>query len=366
MKATITRKELSDALSIAASASSQRSSHPVLQSIRIEAGSSSLNLTGCDGEMWASSIAAANVEEPGAVCVQQKLLSEIVPNLGDGMVNISIEGTVVFIRANQSEWKLMALPADEFPPMPEVGEESQLTLKMGEFRHAVDSVAFAVSDDMSRAYLSGVLFQYDGNILTMVATDTHRLAVNRLHREGIGSPLTAIVPEKALKTIKQMPIAEDEIVKVRFDSTRLTVDCGSAKMVAQLLTGQYPNWERVVPSEFTRMWTVDRVEMYENVKRAMILAKDNANRVRFAGHGDRVVISSRSEDRGEAKEEVQVISKNGEVEIAFNGRYIMDALQSIPTQGVIAEMTEPSRPAVIRPSDGGEDRFCVVMPMALG
>lgn len=366
MKATATRKDLSDALSIASSASSQRSSHPVLQSIRIVADTDSVNLTGCDGEMWASATAAANVESQGGVCVQQKLLSDIVAVLPEDQIELSLEGTVVFIRSGQSEWKLLALPADEFPPIPEVAAESELTLKMGEFRTAVDSVSFAVSDDMSRAYLTGVLFKYDGDVLTMVATDTHRLAVNRMHREGIGSPLSVIVPEKALKTIKQMPLAEDEGVTVRFDSSRLAVDCGSARMVAQLLTGQYPNWERVVPSEFTRMWTVDRVELYENVRRAMIMAKDNANRVRFSGQGDRVVISARSDERGEAKEEVPVISKNGEVEIAFNGRYIMEALQSLPTDGVVAEMTEPARPAVIRPVDGGEDRFCVVMPMALG
>ncbi|MBS1721623.1 MAG: DNA polymerase III subunit beta [Armatimonadetes bacterium] len=366
MKATLTRKDLANALSIAASASSQRSSHPVLQSIKLEAAGATLNLTGCDGEMWAYATAAANIETPGAVCVQQRLLSEIVNALSDGMVDLELEGTVVYLRANQSEWKLLALPAEEFPPIAEVAQESQLTMPMGDFRAAVDSVAFAVSDDMSRAYLTGVLFSYDGQVLTMVATDTHRLAVNRMHREGIGSPLTAIVPEKALRTIKQLPVAEDEGITVCFDSTRLMVDVGSAKMVAQLLTGTYPNWERVVPQEFTRMWTIDRTELYENVKRAMILARDNANRVRFSGQGDRVVISARSEDRGEAKEEVAIISKNGEVEIAFNGRYVMDALQSLPTDGIVAEMTEPSRPAVFRPSDGGEDRFCVVMPMALG
>lgn len=366
MKATVSRKDLADALAIAASASSQRSSHPVLQSIKVEAGSSSITLTGCDGEMWASATAAANVEEPGAVCVQQRLLSEIAAALPEASVEITLEGTVVFLRADQSEWKLLALPADEFPPIPAIEAENELVLPMGEFRSGVDSVAFACSDDMSRPYLTGVLFTYDGQVLTMVATDTHRLAVNRMHREGIGSPLTAIVPSKALKTIKQMPLAEDEPVNVRFDSTRLAVDSGSAKMVAQLLTGTYPNWERVVPQEFTRMWTIDRVELYENVKRAMILAKDNANRVRFSGKGDRVVISARSEDRGEAKEEVAIISKNGEVEIAFNGRYIMDALQSMPTEGIVAEMTEPSRPAVIRPIEGGENRYCVVMPMALG
>ncbi len=366
MKATISRKDLANALNIAASASSQRSSHPMLQSLRLVAEGSTLEITGCDGEMWAVATAMANVESSGGVCVQQKLLSDIVSVLADSPVELSLEGTVLFLRASQSEWKLLALPADEFPAMPEVEARSELNFPMDEFRRAMDSVIFAVSDDMSRAYLTGVLFNYDGEVLTMVATDTHRLAVNRMHRSGIGSNLNVIVPSKALRSIRNLPIADDETVTVRFDETRLIVDCAAAKIVSQLLSGAYPNWERVVPQEFTRMWTIDRVEMYENVRRAMILAKDNANRVRFSGMGDKIVISARSEDRGEAKEEIPVISKNGEVEIAFNGKYIMEALQSMPTDGVVAEMTEPARPAVIRPVDGGEDRFCVVMPMALG
>ncbi len=366
MKATAPRKELAEALAIAASAASARSPQAILQSIRIEATDSTVWLTGCDGEMWASASVAARVETPGAVCVQQRLLSDIVGALHEAPVELSLEGTSVVLRHGQSEWKLLAMPGEEFPPIPDVQDQAQLTMEMGTLKEAVDAVGFAVSDDASRAYLTGVLFHYDGQVLTMVATDTHRLAVNRIHREGIGSPLNAIVPEKAIRTIKSLPVAEADPISVRFDDTRLLVDVGNAKVVSQLLSGQYPNWERVVPQEFTRTWTIDRVELYENVKRAMILARDNANRIRFSGTGDKVVISARSDDRGEAKEEVGMISKNGDLDIAFNGRYIMDVLNSMPGDGIVAEMTEPSRPAVIRPTENGEDRFCVVMPMALG
>ncbi|MCW5939024.1 MAG: DNA polymerase III subunit beta [Fimbriimonadaceae bacterium] len=365
MKATVNRKELSDALSIAASASSQRTTQTVLQSIRLKADDSVLNLTGCDGEMWASASLPANVGEPGGICVQQKLLSEIVAALGDGPVEISLEGTSVVMRHDQSEWKLLAFPEDEFPNMPEIQPQAELTLPMSEFKEAVEGVSFAVSQDFTRAHLTGVLFNYDGAVLTLVATDTHRLAVNRIHRPGIGSQINVIVPEKALRTIRALPIAPESPLVLQFDGSRLIVDAGTAKMTSQLLTGQYPNWERVIPQEFTRAWTIDRVELFENIRRAMILAKDSANRVRFSGKGDRVIISARSEDRGEAKEELPVISKNGELEIAFNGRYVMDAINSLGSDGVVAEMTESSRPAVFRPSENGENRFCVVMPMAL-
>ena len=365
MKVTVSRKDFADALNLAASASSTRSALPVLASIRLSAEGSTMSLLGCDGEMWAESTCSANTESPGAICVQRQLLGEIVNSLPDGDLLIELEGTSLLIRHDHSEFKMMAMPADEFPPIPDVGSESELTLPFGEFCRAVAGVQFACSDDSSRPVLTGVLFNYDGEVLTLVATDTHRLAVHKIHRGGIGSQLNVTVPSKALKAIRNMPLADDEDITVRFDDARLTVDTGGSKVTSQLLNGQYPNWERVVPQEHTRTWTLDKAEFQTNLRRALILAKDNANRVKFTGDGDMIIISSRSEDKGESKEEVPCVSKNGDLKIAFNGQYVMDALLAMDGDGVTAEMTEPSRPAVLRPTEGGEDHFCVVMPMAV-
>ncbi|MCH7902986.1 MAG: DNA polymerase III subunit beta [Armatimonadetes bacterium] len=365
MKLTVTRKDLAEALAIAGSACSTRTALPVLSSIRLEAAGSALNLLGCDGELWAESVAAANVETPGSICVPYKLLSDIVGSLPDGQVEIALEGTTVLLQCGKSEFKMMALTADEFPPMPSVEPTSELSFPFSEFVRAVSGVVFAVSDDSSRPVLTGVLFSYDGEVLTLVATDTHRLAVQRIHREGIGSKIDAIVPAKALKTLRQLPVDEEETITVRFDDSRLLVEAGSSKVVSQLLMGQYPNWERVVPQEYTRSWTVDREEFHDNLRRAMILARDNANRVRLTGEGETIVITARSEDKGEAREEVACVSKNGDIKIAFNGQYVMDALNALNGDGIATEMTEPSRPAVLRPTEGGDDHFCVVMPMAV-
>ena len=365
MKLTVSRNELANALAIASSASSTRTALPVLSSIRFEAKGSGLTLLGCDGEMWAECTVPANVEMDGVACVQQKLLSDIVGSLPDGEVRIDLEGTSVIVRHTHTEFKMMVYSADEFPPVPEISPQSELTMPFGEFYTSVGGVLYATSDDSSRPVLTGVLFTYDGSELTLVATDTHRLAVQKIHRDGMGSQLEAIVPAKALKALRQMPLENDENIAVGFDDSRLTVNAGGCRIVSQLLVGQYPNWERVIPQDCTRTWTVDRQEFHDNLRRAMILARDNANRVKFTGEGDTIIISARSEDKGEAKEEVACVSKNGDVKIAFNGDYVMQAIASMSSDGILAEMTEPSRPAVLRPTDGGENKFCVVMPMAL-
>ncbi|MBA4292837.1 DNA polymerase III subunit beta [bacterium] len=365
MKVTVNRKDLNDALAIAAGASSVRTALPVLASIQIKAANGGLTLTGCDGEMWAQATCHAQIDDEGTVCVQQKLLSDVSNQLPEGEVEISLEGTQVFLRIGVSEWKLMAYPADEFPPVPEVSPAGSLNLKFGQLTKGLGSVMYAVSDDTSRPVLTGVLFTYDGESLTLVATDTHRMAVHKVSQEGIGSQVTAIVPEKALRIIRSLHLGMDDTITIGLEENRLIVDIGSAKLVSQLLVGQYPNWERVVPSEYTRVWTMDRDELSVNIKRAMILARDSANRIRFSGQGEKIVISARSEDKGEAKEEVAMVSKNGDVDIAFNGRYVIEALNALEGEGVRAEMTESSRPAILRPTDS-EDTFCVVMPMAMG
>jgi DNA polymerase III subunit beta len=366
LKLDCPRKEFFEAVSMAAAAASTRSAQSILQCLKIEANSSGVRLVGCDGEMWVERNVACMVAEPGAICLNARLLSELISSMPDGDIQLrTLDANGVMLQQGASEYRMLSLDAGDFPDAPDYGGEAEISLSLSEFRSAVDSVIYAVSSDNHRQVLTGVLFTYDGATLTMVATDTHRLAVRRFLKPGLGSQISAVVPEKALKSMKQLPVAEDAMLNIRFGVGRLGVEAGGARVVSQLIAGAYPNWERVVPSETTRSWSIEVDQLNEKVKRANILARDSANRVRFSGSGDQVLISARSEDKGEAKEEVAMVPSNGDVDIAFNGRYVLEALQSIPGTGVKIEMTESSRPAVFKPADDGEDYFCVIMPMAL-
>ncbi|MCC7102243.1 MAG: DNA polymerase III subunit beta, partial [Fimbriimonadaceae bacterium] len=365
VKFECSRKDLVDAINLVAPIASQRSPQQLFQTIRMEANVNGLRMTACDGEIWGDRTILATIDEPGTACVQAKILQELVARLPDGPISMERSpGGQIFVRAGASDWRLMALNTEDFPLPPTIAAASELRLPMNELREAIEGVIYAVASDNARAVLTGVLFNYDGEKLTLVATDTHRLAVLRLGKEGIGSTVNAVVPEKALRAIRNLPIADEEEVMLEFDETRLSVDAGSAKVVSQLLAGTYPAWERVVPAEFTRSWKLDRQEMIENLDRTLILARDSAHRVRFGGTGIQLVMSSRSEEKGEAKEEIPAVMENGEIEIAFNGKYVMDALKAMKSDSVVAQMTEPSRPAMFKPIEG-DDRFCVIMPMAL-
>jgi DNA polymerase-3 subunit beta len=366
LKLDCPRREFSDAVSMAQIATSARSPQLILQNLKIEAKEGGIRVVGCDGEMWVERDLPCMVHEQGATCLQARLLVDLISRLPDGDLQLELTDQAgVRLTQGGSEYHMKSQDAANFPEPPDYGGEGELTLKMGDLRKGIDSVLYACSTDLHRPILTGVQFNYDGETLTLVATDTHRLAVRRMAQPGIGTALTAVVPERALRAIKTLPISDDEEITIRFGVGRLGVDAGGAKVVAQLISGAYPNWERVVPTEWTRTWQVESDQLVERVDRTMILAKDSANRVKFKGDGDQIIISARSEERGEAKEEVPMIPNNGDVEIAFNGRYVLDALKSIDGPGIRIELTENTRPAVFRPADDPNSYFCVIMPMAL-
>lgn len=365
MKVDCRRADLYDAVSLASVAATGRTPLTIMQNLRLDAAETHLRVLGCDGEMWVQRIIPCTVFEEGSLCLPSKLLSDIVASLPEGDVHLDVSDKGALLKEGNSEYRMMVLNAEDFPEPPETGSEATLSLPMRVFRDAVGSVSSAVATDSHRPVLTGVLFSYDGAGLTLVATDTHRLAHRRVAGEGFGNPVTAIVPEKALNAILRMPISDDQDVRLQFGGGRLGVEVDGAKMVCQLLSDTYPNWERVVPTEFTRTWTVEVDQMADKVKRTLIIARDSANRVRFAGKANEILISARSEERGEAKEELAMIGTGGDIEIAFNGKYVMDALEPIKATGARIELTESSRSAVFRSAED-DQYFCVIMPMALG
>lgn len=366
LKLDCPRRELSEAVSMAQIATSVRSPQQILQNLKIEAKEGGLRIVGCDGEMWIERDVACMVHDNGSTLLQARLLVDLISSLPDGDLQLELTDQFgVRLIQGASEYHMRSQDSENFPEPPDYGGEGELTLKLGLLKEALDSVLFAVSSDLHRPILTGVQFIFDGNTLTLVATDTHRLAVRRV-KEGVnGSAITAVVPARALNALQKLPVSDDSPITLRFGVGRMGVDAGGTKIVAQLVNGAYPNWERVVPSEWTRTWQAEVDQMTEQVNRVLIYARDSANRVRFAGDGNMVTISARSEEKGEGKEELPVVPNNGDVEIAFNGRYVVDALKAIKDAGVKIELTENTRPAVFRPVEDSESYFCVIMPMAL-
>ncbi len=363
MKIQLNRKQFDDALGVVASAASARASLPILSHLYLEAQGDTLRLVGSDLEQWVECRIPAIVGEDGATTLPARLLTELVGSLGGEEINIeSGERHQAILTSGDSRYQLLGLSAEEYPPIPEIESPSELVLPAKHFLEMVDSVEFAVSKEEARQTLTGIRMEFEGDTLRLVATDTHRLAVRTARIDsGAGEPTSAIVPLKAIQLVHKIPTAET--ITLRLGAHRAAFLGENAAVYTQLIEGQYPNYQRVIPREYTRKWTLMAQDFRNALRRAYLVARSNSNKVYLRTDGEKLVITAQG-DVGEATERVDLIREGDDLEIAFNARYILDVLEVVKSDGVVIELTEALRPAVFKPAEM-DDYLCVIMPMAL-
>ncbi len=363
MKLSCERNHLNEALSVVVGAAASRSSLPILSNLYLEAGEDTLRLVGSDLEQWVECRIPAMVAEPGKTTVSARLLSELVSSLGGDTVAMEAgERHQLHLTCGESRYQLAGLPADEYPPIPEIEGATELVLPARTFLEMVDSVEFAVSKEEARPTLTGIRMEFDGKHLRLVATDTHRLAVRDADLENaVGEPASAIVPLKAIQLLQKLP--HGETITMRLGEHRAAFLGENASVFTQLIEGQYPNYQRVIPQEASRRWVLMVSEFKNAVRRASLVARHNGNKLYFKTDGEKLLITAQG-DVGTANERVDLVREGDDLEVAFNAKYVLDLLDVVQSEGVSIELTESLRPAVFKPADRS-DYLCVIMPMAL-
>jgi DNA polymerase-3 subunit beta len=373
MQAVSPRKELFDAVQTVGRAVSGRSPLPILSHILAQPqGDGSLRLTATDLEMWMEASFPARIqatigdeEQPSGFTVPARVFTEILAALPDADVLLDRPdgSNKIHVRCARSEYNILGLPAEEFPAPPDVTPLATFSLPGALLRDMIRHVLFAVSQDDTRPILTGALLSYDGASLKMVATDTHRLAVRTAAVEAGAGTATAIVPARAMNELLRLT-TDDDTVSVSLAQGQARFDVGTTSMITRLLEGQFPNYERVIPTTHDRKLTLETSEFSKAVKRAAIVARDNANRIVLETEGAQLILSAESGTVGSARDEIEVAREGDDIQIAFNAKYLQDVLNVVETEGVVLELTEPLRPGILRPiGDGATDYLCVLMPM---
>jgi DNA polymerase III subunit beta len=362
MKLLCHRKQLDDALGVVTRAAASRSTLPILSHLYLEALDDSLRLIGSDMEQWVECRIPAIVGETGATTVSAKLLSDLVGSFRTEAVNLETGARhQLILQAGESRYQLVGLPADQYPPIPERESNTQLSVPASLLREMVESVEFAAARDLSQTSLVGIRMEYDGTNLRLVSTDTHRLAVRDAAIGGGGAPASAIVPLKAIHLLQKLPASEN--FTLQLGAHRAAFLGENASLVTQLIEGQYPNYQRVIPQEYTRRWVLMVEEFRDALRRAALLADSKfVSKVYLRTESERLVITAHG-DAGEAEEAVKLVREGDDLEIAFNAKYLLDVLDVLESEEVAVELTEALRPAVFKPADR-TDYLCVIMPMS--
>jgi DNA polymerase-3 subunit beta len=387
MKIACQKSDLGQAINTASRAISPRSTLPILSNILLDAEEDSIRLTATDLDTGIRYVMRAQILEEGSLTVPAGILGDVIASLPEAEVSLESEDGRLLVRCGKSDYTILTTPADEFPVVPEVTDDFTCSLPQGLLKEVLRQTVFAASKEESRMIMMGVLFEFvplsgrargngAGSRLNVVATDTHRLAYKTTEIGGEGQTAleakrSVIVPAKPLaELVRVLSDSEEETVRVHFTDSQVQfaiarTESGTAMtLVSRVLDGQFPNYENAIPKDAERKLTVDAKEFNSALRRVAIVARENMEKAVFRTQGDVVVITAESPEVGKAHEEVPATLEGGDIEIAFNVRYLIEALGNIEGDTVTLELTQPFLPGVLK-STASEDWLYVVMPMTI-
>jgi DNA polymerase III subunit beta len=365
MKITASRQALLDALLVVSRAVSTRAALQALSGIHLSANGEP-RLRATDMELGLDVGLDGNAEGGGEVVLPGRLLVEVVRSLPDGEVGLELRSAErdVEITAGSSRFHLRTLPADDFPRFPE-SEGDPVELPAAALRDTINRVARAASRDEARPVLTGVMVTAEGDELTMVATDSYRLAVKRTKLEAqVVEKLEANVPARALRELARLiEAAEDESLRVWLTRNQALFQVGQVSLSSRLIDGQFPNHRQLLPESYEHEVKLPRAELLEVTRRVSQLAQRNAA-LRWSFSEGELVVSAETPDLGDAREGLPAPYSGELLEIGFNPEFVRDGLESIDADEVVLKLISPLRPGLIEPA-GSDDFSYLVMPIRL-
>ncbi|HXZ99273.1 MAG TPA: DNA polymerase III subunit beta [Candidatus Binatia bacterium] len=369
LRCTVAPSALSSSLSLVSRAVSPRSTLPVLSNVLLETEKEGLRVTATNLDLTISALVPATVLEEGRITVPARLIAEYVASLEEPLCTMEVEARTQILRLSSGAQRtnLHGIDAAEFPPLPAREAEPLLEVDAAQFQQGVAQTSVAASGDEQTPVLTGVLIQVEGSQLTLVATDRHRLAVKHLEvqprQEGVPR-VTAIVPARHLSEVARAVNPGRPLIALTFSPNRNQVffTLRDVEVSSRLIEGNYPNYSQVIPPQSATTVVLPTAVLLKNARTASVLARDAANPVRLRAAVNELEIRAQTAEVGDHDAPIPAKVDGDEVQVAFNSRYLLDALQAIDAEDVELGFNGPLQPAAVRPHQR-EDYLSVIMPV---
>jgi len=374
LKLVCTQRALAEGLAIVERAVPTKSPLPVLSNVLLATDDGRLKLVANNLEMAISTWVAADVADAGAVTLPAKLLADFVTSLVGGDMEMALKpGTKTMnLKCGRYEANINGIDADDFPAVPTVGEGPRCQVAAKTLRMGINQVAFAAATDETRPVLSGVLVTIEGDELTMAAADGFRLAVRTIPlAESVEEKLSLLVPGRTLIELARIIADTDDPVEIAATPNRNQVmfQYPGLLVVSRLIEGQFPDYQRIIPQSYQTRVVLPVAEFLQATKTAAVFSRENSNivRVNVAPSGEelvpgRVDVLASSAEMGDNAGQLDGSVDGEETQIAFNVRYLRDALEAVSTGEVALEITGPTSPGLLKPV-AGTGHLHVIMPM---
>lgn len=373
MKLSVLQENLRKGLAIATRFIATRNTLPVLSNVLLATDNGKLKLSATNLEIGINVWAGAKVASEGAITIPARLLSDFVNSLPPERVDLKLDESTqtLNLKCARYESNIKGIAAEEFPIVPVATESGVIQLEPSSLRTMIEQVAFAAASDESRPILTGVLVQFTEDSLTLAAADGFRLSVKRTNGlKGI-EPTEAIIPARALIELGRLMGDQEKPVEVTITPARKQIlfHLDGIDVVTQLIEGKFPDYTQIIPKGYTTRSVMDTNALLKAARLSYLFARDAANTVllQITPSGDdlmngRVTMVASSAELGDNVAEVDASIEGGAMEIAFNARYLIDALGVIDSPQVALLTNGAASPGVVKAI--GDDNFThVIMPM---
>jgi len=372
MEITVSRAELLKELTATQGVVERKTTIPILSNFLFEASGDRLSITATDLDLSLRTSCPAKVKKEGACTIPARKLYDYVKLLPDGDITIRLlENHWVNIRSGRSNTKMVGMARSNFPSLPAFPAAGVVKISATVLRTMIAKTIFAISNEESRYTLNGALMVLKPEAIIMVATDGHRLAhIENQHEkfEGVSGEMRTLVPKKAMAELSTLLQDGVDLIEFAKDESTLFFRIGGRLLTSRQLTGQFPNFEAVLPRDNTKSVLVRCEDINAAIQRVAQFADERSGAIRLRLDKNEIKVSSSSSETGESEDSIETNYSGDSVTIGFNSQYLLDFLKAANTGDVRFEFKDPQSAGQLRPEDAPDSNFkyrYVVMPMRI-
>ncbi len=365
MKIICDGADLADAVLKVSKGTSNKTTNPILEGIKVVAEEDYITLSATDLELSIEKTIKAMVQIEGEMVVPGKFFCEYIKKLNNEQIELNVdEKNILSIKYTDSVGKIQCLNSVEFPIIKQVEDSTYFELKKKDFKALILKSIYAVATEDVRPILKGVKLEISKDKITAVALDGYRLAVVHKPLVSGNAEFSCIVPARSLSEISKLLDDTDDNIKVCVGRNFLMVNIDNTKITTRLLEGDFINYNQIIPTQFNTNLVLNKDQLLDALDRASLLSRvDRNNLVKFDIADKVMVLSSRS-DIGDIKENITISLKGQDLSIAFNARYFTEALRVVNDEFLKLSFTSSVSPCIITSNDTDEFLF-LILPVRL-
>lgn len=364
MKVTCTKKNLHNGLMTASRVIGAGTTLPVLNNILFKTEEGQLRLSSTNLEMAINTWVGGKIEEEGEITIPARIVNDYINNILADKITVYTKNQTLHIETDKTQTHIKGLASEEFPLIPKVGEKVYAKAEAADLAAVITEVAFAAAFSETQPEISGVLFSFEGKTLTLVATDRYRLAEGKVNLAAeIGEPRQIIIPVRTVNELRR--ILTSGSVDIFLGEGQACFKTPDTELVSRLIEGQYPDYQQILPRNFTTESQMNRQELIGSLKAASLFASESNNvELVLNPQNKQVVIRSQSAQVGDSEIRLDADFTGQKNSIIFNHRYLVECLNNLPDEKVVLKVIDASSPAALVAANR-DNYLYVVMPIKI-